>query len=234
MQDNPPKISLFHAKPSELKPNPDNPRKITPKAIRHLVKSLETYGWVQPIVVKSIPPEGDMKWMVMDGNHRFQASKFLPEQDIPCVPLPEGLTAQQEYEFIFRINRHYAEYDKERVKEKMKSDFPELVNAPTFEELGIDFLKPDFLAEAPAEMSDNAPMDEKLEKFENLKAAVEQILQETQGQIEKSFVMFVHNGNRYCISLIEKETFVRLRNRQEADPVTFQAFVADVLDSNLG
>lgn len=233
MQDTP-KLNLFYAKPVELKPNPDNPRKITPKAVRHLVKSLETYGWVQPIIVKAIPPEGELKWLIMDGNHRFQASKFLPEGDIPCIQLPVGLTAQQEYEFIFRINRHYADYDKEKVKEQMKSEFPELVNAPMFEELGIDFLKPDFLAESPAEMADNAPMDEKLQKFENLKQAVEKILQETENQIDKGFVMFTNGSNRYCIAMVEKETYLKLRTRQEADPVTFQAFLSDILDSNLG
>ena len=212
-------------------PNPRNPRKITPKAIQHLVKSLETYGWLQPIIVK---PTGEPEnWMILDGNHRFQASKFLPEQDIPCILIPAGLTDEQEWQFIFKINRHYAEYDKDQVKARFKEDFPNLVNVPSFEELGIDFLKPDFLAEPPAELAKNPQMDEKLQKFENIRGAVEKVLQETQDQIDKNFVMFTNGGNRYCVILLDKDTMAKLRTRQEADPVTFQAGIADILDRNL-
>lgn len=211
--------------------NPDNPRKITPKSIRDLVKSIEEYGWLQPIIVKKVE-EG--RFLILDGNHRFQASKFLPPQKIPAFLLPSTLTPEQEFKLIFKINRQYAEYDKDQVKERFKSEFPDLVNVPMFAELGIDFLKPDFISgETPAEMTQNVELDEKLMKYEKLKEAVESILKDTANQIDKSFLMFQFAGNRYAVVLVGKETYLKLRTRQEADPLTFQSSIEDIISSSL-
>lgn len=222
---------MQHLEAAALVPNPDNPRKITPKAIRHLVKSLEDFGWIQPLIVRPITDgENKGKYLIVDGHHRFQAAKFLPPALIPCVVLPVGLTAEQEFKLMFKVNRQYAEYDRDKVRDRFKQGFPDLVTVPMFDELGIDFLKPDFLAPpAPAEITQNAALDEKLMKYEKVKEAVETVLKETANQIDQSFVMFAHGKNRYLIVLVDSDAYLKLKTRQEADPLTFAEAVTAII-----
>lgn len=68
----------------EIKPYPSNPRKISKKAIEMVGKSIEEYGFRQPIVV-------DKDNIIIIGHTRFQASRQLGLKEVPCniADLPE-------------------------------------------------------------------------------------------------------------------------------------------------
>jgi len=91
---------------SEIKPNPNNPRLIKDDKFAKLVKSVKEFPemlTIRPIVVNS-----DM--IILGGNMRFKACKEAGLKEIPVI-IAEGLTEQQQKEFLIKDNVAGGEWD---------------------------------------------------------------------------------------------------------------------------
>ena len=91
---------------SEIKPNPNNPRLIKDDKFAKLVKSVKEFPemlTIRPIVVNS-----DM--IILGGNMRFKACKEAGLKEIPVI-IAEGLTEQQQKEFLIKDNVSGGEWD---------------------------------------------------------------------------------------------------------------------------
>ena len=91
---------------SEIKPNPNNPRLIKDDKFAKLVKSVKDFPemlTIRPIVVNS-----DM--IILGGNMRFRACKEAGLKEIPVI-IAEGLTEQQQKEFLIKDNVSGGEWD---------------------------------------------------------------------------------------------------------------------------
>lgn len=62
---------------SELTPHPDNPRKISNREMKGLMKSLEHFGLVQPIVYN------ERSKRVVGGHQRLRAMEALGHKEVP-------------------------------------------------------------------------------------------------------------------------------------------------------
>ena len=91
---------------SEIKLNPNNPRLIKDDKFAKLVKSVKDFPEmldIRPIVVNS-----DM--IILGGNMRFRACKEAGLKEIPVI-IAEGLTEQQQKEFLIKDNVAGGEWD---------------------------------------------------------------------------------------------------------------------------
>lgn len=91
---------------SEIKPNPNNPRLIKNDKFAKLVKSVKDFPemlTIRPIVVNS-----DM--IILGGNMRYKACKEAGLKEIPVI-IAEGLTEQQQKEFLIKDNVAGGEWD---------------------------------------------------------------------------------------------------------------------------
>ena len=91
---------------SDIKPNPNNPRLIKDDKFAKLVKSVKDFPemlTIRPIVVNS-----DM--IILGGNMRFRACKEAGLKEIPVI-IAEGLTEQQQKEFLIKDNVSGGEWD---------------------------------------------------------------------------------------------------------------------------
>ena len=91
---------------SEIKLNPNNPRLIKDDKFAKLVKSVKDFPEmldIRPIVVNS-----DM--IILGGNMRFRACKEAGLKEIPVI-IAEGLTEQQQKEFLIKDNVSGGEWD---------------------------------------------------------------------------------------------------------------------------
>jgi hypothetical protein len=91
---------------SEIKPNPNNPRLIKDDKFAKLVKSVKDFPemlTIRPIVVNS-----DM--IILGGNMRYKACKEAGLKEIPVI-IAEGLTEQQQKEFLIKDNVSGGEWD---------------------------------------------------------------------------------------------------------------------------
>ena len=83
--------------PSVLKIDPKNPRKRDPRSIQEIAKSIEEFGFVQPIVT-------DEQYNVIIGHGRLQAAKKLNLKTVPVI-IAKNLTEQQKKRLQIADNR---------------------------------------------------------------------------------------------------------------------------------
>lgn len=79
------------------KPYGRNPRKIPEKAVRKVARSIQEFGFRQPIVV-------DDKGVILAGHTRLQAARSLNLETVP-VHVARGLSAEQARAFRLADNR---------------------------------------------------------------------------------------------------------------------------------
>lgn len=84
-------------------PYEKNPRRIPIEAIEKVAKSLQAYGWQQPIVV-------DKDMVVVVGHTRLQAAKSLGHKEVPVL-VAENLTKEQAAGYRLADNRASTETD---------------------------------------------------------------------------------------------------------------------------
>lgn len=114
---------IVYKKVSELKGNPNNPRK-NDDAVDTVAKSIEKYGFRNPLII-------DKNNVVWCGNTRLKASKKLGLKEVPCIVV-DDLTEQQMTELALLDNKtnEIAGWDSESLREILKdvdmSDFAEL------------------------------------------------------------------------------------------------------------
>lgn len=78
-----PGLQLISVSPSEVTPNPRQPRReFDPQALDELVHSVREFGVMQPIVVRSKPSGG---YELIMGERRLRASKLAELETIPAI-----------------------------------------------------------------------------------------------------------------------------------------------------
>jgi len=148
-------VETKQVKLSDLKLNPDNPRRIGNKEMERLVKSLQEFPdmlSIREIVV-------DETMTVLGGNMRLLALKKSGAKEC-TAKIVTGLTPEQKREFIIKDNAAFGEWDMDLLSSSW-SDLP-LV------EWGVDL--PEHFFETPDEKSELTSEDvlednPKLQKF---------------------------------------------------------------------
>lgn len=96
----------FEANIGDLKPNPNNPRKITKKDMDTLVRSMRDFPEMRAIREVVI----DEDFNILGGHQRVEALKKLKETTVP-VKQVFGLTEEQKKEFIVKDNKDNGTWD---------------------------------------------------------------------------------------------------------------------------
>lgn len=93
-----------------IKPSPDNPRKIPEKAVEQVAKSIQEFGWQQPLVT-------DKDRVIIAGHTRYLAAKKLGLKTVPCIKATH-LTPKQAHAYRIADNRSH---------DYTTWDYPELI-----------------------------------------------------------------------------------------------------------
>lgn len=102
-------MKIDHLPTSTLRLNPANPRQISEKQFRSLVKSLKDCPQLfeaRPLLVSDRTGER----IVLGGNMRLRAAQKLGLTEVPAIILP-GLTEAQEREIAIKDNGAWGEWD---------------------------------------------------------------------------------------------------------------------------
>lgn len=93
---------------SDLKPAAYNPRKIEPKELNKLVKSIKTFGFVEPVVINKDNT-------IIGGHQRLKAAQKMGMTEVPVVQvdIPKG----QEKALNLALNRISGEWDETKLAE---------------------------------------------------------------------------------------------------------------------
>ena len=84
-----------------------NPRRLSTEDFEHIKKSIETFGFVENIVVNSAP---DRAGIIIGGNQRFEVAKALGHKQVPVfyINIPD---LKKEKELNIRLNRNMGNWD---------------------------------------------------------------------------------------------------------------------------
>jgi len=127
------KVEIKEVKISEIKLNPDNPRRIGNKEMERLVKSLQEFPdmlSIREIVV-------DETMTVLGGNMRLLALKKSGAKEC-TAKIVTGLTPEQKREFIIKDNSAFGEWD----MDLLSSSWGDLPLVEWGVDLPEDWLKP--------------------------------------------------------------------------------------------
>jgi ParB-like chromosome segregation protein Spo0J len=82
----PEQLNIVYLPTEKLHPNPWNPNQQNPGVARALTESLDAFGHIAPVSVRS-HPELDGEWQIIDGEHRWREAIRRGDPEVPCVIL---------------------------------------------------------------------------------------------------------------------------------------------------
>ena len=91
---------------SQIKPNPNNPRKINKEDFEKLVKSIEQ----DPELLVAKPIIIDENNIILGGHQRYRACIQLGIQEVPVIQM-SNLNDKQKKKLLIIDNTHYGEFD---------------------------------------------------------------------------------------------------------------------------
>lgn len=100
-----------------IKPNPDNPRKITKSKMDELVASIKA----DPEILIAKPLVVDDQFMVLGGNQRLEACLKLGMKNVPTLNA-SMLTEKQRLKFIAIDNTHFGVWDHVKLEQLYNPD----------------------------------------------------------------------------------------------------------------
>lgn len=99
-------MKTFMMKVSEIKSNPDNPRKISQQQLDRLKKSITDL----PQMLEARPIVIDENNIVLGGNMRLKAITELGFEEVPVVKITD-LTDEQQKAFVIKDNVNYGDWN---------------------------------------------------------------------------------------------------------------------------
>ena len=108
-------LTIQYASLASLKPDPANPRLHSKKQIEQIARSIQTFGFIVPILV-------DRRRRVIAGHGRLAAAKLLKLDRVPIIRI-EHLSDAQMRAFMIADNRltDISEWDDRLLAQQLKS-----------------------------------------------------------------------------------------------------------------
>ena len=99
-------MNVHYVKANKLKEAEYNPRTLKDKDFKDIKKSLEKFGFVEPVVVNK---NKNRDSVIVGGHQRVMIAKGLGIKDIPVVYV--DLDLEQEKELNIRLNKNMGKFD---------------------------------------------------------------------------------------------------------------------------
>lgn len=105
-------MNIVQVSVDTLTPAKYNPRKIQPQDFSQIKKSLEEFGFVQPLVVNNAPGR---EGIIIGGHQRFKAAKEMGMKEVPVLYVTIE-DEDREKELNIRLNKNQGEFDVDILK----------------------------------------------------------------------------------------------------------------------
>ena len=99
----------------ELKANDKNPRKITKVELNKLVRSIQEFGFVEPVIVNK---NKDRYNVIIGGHQRLKAANKLGMKDVPCIYV--DLEESKEHLLNVALNEISGDWDDDKLFQLLK------------------------------------------------------------------------------------------------------------------
>jgi DNA modification methylase len=194
----PPSLCIQSALISDLTLNPQNARVHSKRQIKQLAKSIETFGFVQPVLV-------DGTKRVRAGHGRIEAAKLIGLREVPTISI-HHLSETQLRAFVIADNRlaEQATWDENLLREEVR--FLSEVNLDFPEAMGFEVGEIDLLIEGltPVPKGELDPADALPEKARSADVS----------QLGDLWLLGRHRV--YCGNSLNEQSYVTLMHDQRA------------------
>lgn len=99
-------MKIIEKHPNELIEADYNPRQLTEKSFKELKTSLETFGFVDPVLINK---NKNRKNIIIGGHQRVKVAQMLNIAKVPCVEI--DLDEAAERELNVRLNKNTGDWD---------------------------------------------------------------------------------------------------------------------------
>jgi len=69
----------------EIRPNDWNPNELDPDTFNELTRNIQEEGFLQPLVIASLPEGSEYIYEIIDGEHRYDVAALLDMPQVPAV-----------------------------------------------------------------------------------------------------------------------------------------------------
>lgn len=114
-------MNLIEKNISELVDAEYNPRQLTEKEFKDLQNSIQTFGFVEPIVINSHTGRENV---IVGGHQRLRIAKEIGLKSVPCVAV--DLSINSERELNVRLNKNSGKWDWDKLANEF--DMAELID----------------------------------------------------------------------------------------------------------
>jgi ParB-like chromosome segregation protein Spo0J len=125
-------MNIVIKKIADLKASEYNPRLSTSKQNEDMDKSLNMFGFVDPVIINTYPGRENV---IIGGHFRTRRWKHLGYDEVPCIELK--LTLEEEKELNIRLNKNTGDFDYQLLEKEFDradlldwgfepSDFPDI------------------------------------------------------------------------------------------------------------
>lgn len=191
-------MNIETKKIDSLNPAAYNPRKdLTPEdeEFQKIVKSIETFGYVDPIIINK---DGT----IIGGHQRYKVLKYLKYTEIQCVVL--DISKEQEKLLNIALNKISGDWDKDKLEELLaelqNEDLDLSVTGFDFDEID------DILQDINGTKEDDFDIDAALEEIEEPITKVGDVW-----KLGRHYLM--------CGDSTQKENVLKLTNKQQIDMI---------------
>ena len=193
---------------SKVKYAPYNPRKISPETLEKLKQSIETFGYVEPIIVNK------RTMHVVGGNQRLRALRELKVKEVEAVIV--DLDIEHEKVLNIALNKIAGEWDIEKLQQLLSEMDDSMIDLTGFSQEEIEKLfeiETDLMTDSEAfEEPEEEEQKETEEQMITLDRAFQEAISEFVTQLEKldrevmfytrgtakvDFLRFLYFGTRY-------------------------------------
>jgi DNA modification methylase len=197
-----PEVCVTRVAISELKLDPTNPRAHSKRQLKLLAKSIETFGFVSPVLINA-------QRRVIAGHGRIGAAKLLGRQFVPAISI-NHLSERQLKALVIADNRlaERATWNRKLLREQLKA-LSEVEIDFDIEAIGFEIGEIDLLIEGtePATKGDGDPADALPEAT-------------TSAQVSKPDAVWLLGRHRvHCGNSLNESSFSALMEDRRADVV---------------
>jgi ParB/RepB/Spo0J family partition protein len=222
----------------KIRPNEYNPNEFNDDIFNELVKSIEEFGVIQPLVVGPLPEEDEFDYEVIDGEHRWTALDVLEVAELPCIIADID---QDRRKFLtVRTYKIRGKFNHEKFRDLVS----DLMERHSFEEVAeqMAFTDPDELSEMIAAARDSLDDPGMKKDFDKAKGEIKTVDDLTQllnrlftrfgDTLPANFMMLDFGGKKHLWVRMKKEEWQKVQDAARdvmALGYTFDSYLSNLL-----
>lgn len=160
---------------TDIRPNDWNPNELDSDTFNELTRNIQEEGFLQPLVIASLPKDSEYKYEIIDGEHRYDVAALLDMKQVPVVikdhTNDEDISVTDKRKFLtVKMDKLRGQFN----RKKFSTLVSDLMERHDFEEVAqhLAFTDPTELEQMIKSTRESLPNDEMKRDFDKAKSEI--------------------------------------------------------------